>query len=125
MNSKDEQTGSLNFEVDKSNLYREESITDLKIANIQRLVPVHLDGSEDSSREAVFLGRTQLSTPQGPIPIQSKLAAKTLEEAMDIFPKAMEAETQKVVESFRQLQEQQEQQKKAEKSRIIIPGMNN
>ena len=125
MNYKGGQPGSLNFEVDKSNLYREESVTDLKIANIQRLVPVHLDGSEDSSREAIFLGRTQLSTPQGPIPIQAKLAAKTLEEAMDIFPKAMEAETQKVVESFKQMQEQQQQQKKAEQSRIIIPGMNN
>ncbi len=122
MKSTGGQPGSLNFTVDKNNLYREESITDLKIANIQRLVPVHLDESEDSSRETIFLGRTQLSTPQGPIPIQAKLAAKTLEEAMDMFPKAMEAETRKVVESFKQMQEQQ---KKAEKSRIIMPGMNN
>jgi len=125
MNSKDGQTGSLNFEVDKNNLYREESVTDLKIANIQRLIPVHLDGSEDSSREAVFLGRTQLTTPRGPVPIQAQLTAKTLEEAIDMFPKAMEVETQKVVESFKQMQEQQVQQKKAEQSRIIIPGMNN
>jgi len=122
MKSTGGQPGSLNFTVDKNNLYREESITDLKIANIQRLVPVHLDESEDSSRETIFLGRTQLSTPQGPIPIQAKLAAKTLEEAMDMFPKAMEAETRKVVESFKQMQEQQ---KKAEESRIIMPGMNN
>ncbi|WP_299980927.1 cytoplasmic protein [Desulfobacula sp.] len=122
MNRTGGQPGSLDFTVDKSNLYREESVTDLKIANIQRLVPVHLDGSEDSSRETIFLGRTQLSTPQGPIPIQAKLAAKTLEEAMDTFPKAMEAETQKVMESFRQMQEQK---KKAEESRIIMPGMNN
>ena len=122
MKSTGGQPGSLNFTVDKNNLYREESITDLKIANIQRLVPVHLDESEDSSRETIFLGRTQLSTPQGPMPIQAKLAAKTLEEAMDIFPKAMEAETQKVVESFRQMQEQQ---KKEKESRIIMPGMNN
>ncbi|MBC2704846.1 cytoplasmic protein [Desulfobacula sp.] len=122
MKSTGGQPVSLNFTVDKNNLYREESITDLKIANIQRLVPVHLDESEDSSRETIFLGRTQLSTPQGPVPIQAKLAAKTLEEAMDIFPKAMEAETQKVVESFRQMQEQQ---KKEKESRIIMPGMNN
>jgi len=122
MNSNGGQPGSLNFTVDKNNLYREESVTDLKIANIQRLVPVHLDGSEDESRETIFLGRTQLSTPQGPIPIQAKLTAKTLEEAMDVFPKAMEAETQKVVESFKKMQEQQQ---KTEKSRIIVPGMNN
>ncbi|RLC20908.1 MAG: cytoplasmic protein [Deltaproteobacteria bacterium] len=122
MNSNGGQPGSLNFTVDKNNLYREESVTDLKIANIQRLVPVHLDGSEDESRETIFLGRTQLSTPQGPIPIQAKLTAQTLEEAMNVFPKAMEAETQKVVESFKKMQEQQQ---KTEKSRIIVPGMNN
>jgi len=122
MNSNGGQPGRMDFTVDKNDLYREESVTDLKIANIQRLVPVHLDGSEDESRETIFLGRTQLSTPQGPIPIQAKLTAKTLEEAMDVFPKAMEAETQKVVESFKKMQEQQQ---KAEKSRIIVPGMNN
>ena len=125
MNSNIGQPGKLDFVVDKKNLYREESVTDLKIANIQRMVPVNVDGSEDTSRELIFLGRTQLSTPQGPIPIQAILEAKTLEEAMDLFPKAMEAETQKVVESFKQMQEQQEQQKKAEQSRIIVPGMNN
>lgn len=119
------QPGGLNFEVDKKNLYREESVTDLKIANIQRLIPINLDGTEDSSREPIFLGRTQLSTPQGPIPIQGKLEAKTLDEAMDLFPKAMEIETQKVVESFKRMQQQQEQKQKEEKSRIIVPGMNN
>lgn len=122
MNGNSEQPGNLNFIVDKKNLYREESVTDLKIANIQRLIPVNLDGTEDNSRETIFLGRTQLSTPQGPIPIQAKLEAKTLEEAMDLFPKAMETETGKVVESFKRMQEEQ---KKKEASRIIVPGMNN
>jgi hypothetical protein len=125
MNSNGGQPGGLNFEVDKNNLYREESITDLKIATIQRLTPINMDGSEDGGREPIFLGRTQLSTPQGPIPIQSKLEAKTLDEAMDIFPKAMEVETQKVVESFKRMQEEQEKQKKADQSRIIVPGLNN
>ena len=114
--------GNFDFSVDKTNLYREEALTDLKIASIQRLLPIHLDGSEDNTREPIFLGRTQLSTPQGPIPIQAKLEAKTLEDAMDILPKAVEAETRKVVENFRQMQEQQ---KKAEESRIIVPGMKN
>ena len=116
------QQGGINFEVNKDNLYREESVTDLKIANIQRLVPIHLDESDDDSREPIFIGRTQLTTPQGPVPIQAKLEAATLEEAIDIFPKAMEAETQKVVESFKRMQEQQ---KKTNDSRIIVPGMNN
>jgi hypothetical protein len=116
------QQGGINFTVNKDNLYREESVTDLKIANIQRLVPIHLDESDDDSREPIFIGRTQLTTPQGPVPIQAKLEAATLEEALDIFPKAMETETQKVVESFKRMQEQQ---KKTTDSRIIVPGMNN
>ncbi|MCP3873463.1 MAG: cytoplasmic protein [Desulfobacteraceae bacterium] len=125
MNSNGGQPGGLDFTVDKKNLYREEAITDLRIANIKKLTPVLVDGTDDSTREPIFLGMTQLTTPQGPIPIQSKLEAKTIEEAMDLFPKAMEAETQKVVESFKKMQEQQEKQKQADQSRIIVPGMNN
>ncbi|MCP3901941.1 MAG: cytoplasmic protein, partial [Desulfobacteraceae bacterium] len=124
MSNNSGQPGSIDFTVDKKNLYREESITDLKIANIQKLVPVNLDGSEDTARETVFLGRSQLSTPQGPIPIQAKLEANSLEDAMDQFPKVMENETQKVVESFQRMQQQQEQQQKKDQSRIIVPGGN-
>lgn len=111
----------LDFTVDKDNLYKEEPITDLKIANIQKLIPIKPDGTVDESRQMVFIGRTQLTTPQGPVPIQAKLEAATFEEAMDIFPAAMEAETQKVVEAF---QKMQAQQKKKEDSRIIVPGVN-
>lgn len=112
----------LNFTIDKENLYREESITDFKVGGIQRLCPILADGSDDDKRQPIFLGRTQLNTPQGPIPIQAKLNALTLEEAIDEFPGAMDAETKKVVESFRKLQEQQ---KKERDSRIIVPGLNN
>ena len=115
-----ERSGSLNFSVDKEDLYREESITDLKLANFQKLIPIHLDGTVDERREPVFIGRTQLNTPQGPVPIQAVLEASSLEEAIDKFPAAMEVETQKVVEAFQKLQAQQ---KKQEDSRIIVPGM--
>ncbi|OQY53063.1 MAG: cytoplasmic protein [Desulfobacteraceae bacterium 4572_89] len=112
---------SIDFLVDKKNLYREESFTDLKIANIRQLLPVHINGSEDKSREVIFLGSTQLTSPQGPIPIQAQLEANTLEQAMDVFPKAMEAETKKMIEHVKQLQEKQ---KKENNSRIIMPGVN-
>jgi len=111
---------NLDFQVDKTNLYREISITDLKIANIRQLIPVNIDGSDDSSRETIFIGNTQLGTPQGPIPMQAVLEATSIEEAMDLFPKAMELETQKVIENFKRMEAQQ----KKEKSNIIVPGMN-
>jgi hypothetical protein len=113
---------ALDFTVDKNNLYREESFNDFRLANIQQLLPIKADGSEDDSRAPIFIGRTQLTTPQGPVPIQAKLEATTLEEAMDAFPKAMEAETKIVVETLKKMQEKQQ---KAKDSRIIVPGMNN
>jgi hypothetical protein len=115
-----EAPNNLDFQVDKTNLYREVSLTDLKIANIRQLIPVNVDGSDDPSRETIFIGNTQLGTPQGPIPMQAKLEVATIEEAMDKFPQAMELETQKVIENFKRMEAQQ----KKEKSNIIMPGMN-
>lgn len=111
---------SLDFIADKKNLYREEIVTDLRVASIRKLIPIHLDGSPDPGRETIFLGSTQLGTPQGPLPIKAKLEAQTLEEALDLFPKAMEAETHRVIQNFKRMEEQQ---KKAKSSRIIVPGM--
>ena len=111
---------NLDFQVDKTNLYREISVTDLKIANIRQLIPMNVDGTDDTSRETIFIGNTQLGTPQGPIPMQAKLEATTMEEAMDLFPQAMELETQKVIENFKRMEAEQ----KNEKSNIIMPGMN-
>ena len=65
----------IDFTVDKKNLYREESITDLKVASIRRLVPVKPDGTEDPARQTIFIGQTQLMSPEGPLPIQSELDA--------------------------------------------------
>ncbi|MCP4022315.1 MAG: cytoplasmic protein [Desulfobacteraceae bacterium] len=98
----------ITFKVDKAHLYREETITDLKLASIKKLTPILADGSEDNTRETIFLGASQLTTPQGVIPIQSRLKAKSLDQAMDIFPAAMEIKVQQVLKHFQQLKEQQE-----------------
>lgn len=112
----------LNFTIDQDNLYKEESITDLKIGGIQVLTPIRTDGSKDETRSTMFLGRTQLNTPQGPIPIQAKIEAKSIAEALEKFPDAMGDETKKVMDRIIKLQEKQ---KKARDSRIIVPGLNN
>jgi hypothetical protein len=111
---------SIDFLVDRDHLYREETITDLKIATIRQLIPIQADGSPDENRETIFVGSTQLGTPQGPIPIQVRLEADSFDQAMDVFPRAMEAETRKVIDNLRQMHEQQ---KKASESRIIMPGV--
>jgi hypothetical protein len=111
----------IDFTVDKSNLYREESITDLKVASIRQLVPVKADGSADSSRTPIFMGHTQLMTPEGPLPVQSRLMANNLDEAFAEFPGAMQKALAEMVERLKEMQ-QQSQNQKNDDSRIIVPG---
>jgi hypothetical protein len=101
--------------VDQNNLYREETFTDVKIASIRRLIPVKPDGSQDYTRKSLFIGLTQLVSPQGPIPIQFPIEAKNLKEAMEQFPVAMNQTIEKMIEEAKELKRQEE-------SRIIVPG---
>ena len=87
----------INLIVDRDNLYREDSVTDVKVAAIRRLTPIKADGSDDDSRDPMFMGQTQLMSPSGPILLQSLLEARTLEEAMDKFPDAMQKEVDKAM----------------------------
>jgi hypothetical protein len=93
--------------MDTANLYREESYTDLKTGGIRKLVPVKLDGSEDTSRNAIFSGHTQLMSPHGPLPLQGAIEAKNLEEAVAKFPQAMEDAMNKMIEEAQQYQREQ------------------
>jgi len=93
--------------MDMANLYREEAYTDLKTGGIRKLVPINLDGSEDSARDAVYSGHTQVMSPHGPVPIQGAIEAKTLEEAILGFPQAMEEAMGKMVEEAQKFQQEQ------------------
>ena len=101
--------------VDKSNLYREESFTDLKVATIRRLSPIKEDGSPDNSRPTLFTGETTLMSDRGPLPIQAPIEAKDLHEAMDKFPEAVQAAVERLIEQAKEMQRQQ-------MSRIVVPG---
>ncbi|RTZ98574.1 MAG: cytoplasmic protein [Deltaproteobacteria bacterium] len=113
------QPKDIDFAVDRNNLYREESFTDLKVASIRRLIPVNQDGTEDRSRTPIFLGHTQLMSPEGPVPLQARLMANNLDEAMNEFPKAMESALAQVVENLKELQKKEAAEKGD--SRIIVP----
>lgn len=113
------QTPEIDFTVDANNLYREESITDLKVASIRQLIPIKADGTVDADRKPVFYGHTQLMSPQGPVPIQAPLEADSLEGAMALFPKAMKVAMDQLLEKYKTMAEEQQQK---EESRIIVPG---
>ena len=121
----DPQTNA-DFSVDRTNLYREETFTDLKVGTIKRLTPVRPDGSEDKTRKILFVGQSSLMTPHGPVPIQNVISAKELAQAIKKFPEAMQAAMDRLVEEAQKYQEAQQNQQgstiQEPDSRIIIPG---
>ena len=98
---------NIDFVLNADDLYREETIIDLKVGAIKCLIPVKKNGVEDSSRKKMFFAHTQLVSPQGPIPLQAKLKATTLEEAVEQFPKAMRLAMEAMAERARSMQSMQ------------------
>ena len=101
--------------VDTENLYREESITDLRAATIRQLVPIKVDGSDDETRSRRFIGDTTLMTQMGPIPVQFPLEAETLEKAFELFPDGIQRAIERLNERAKELARE-------EASRIVVPG---
>ena len=104
---------SLSIDVD--NLYREESFTDLRAANIKRLTPVTANGDDDPARPTQYIGDTTLMTQMGPIPVQFPLPAASLSEAFEMFPEGVQA-------AIERLQERAQEMAREESSRIVVPG---
>ena len=103
------------IEVDRDNLYKEETFTDLKVATIRRLTPVRADGTPDDRRTQIFLGSTQILTPEGPLPLQFAIDATSLQQAFEKFPEAVRRGVEDMMEELREMQRQQA-------SRIVVPG---
>jgi len=112
----------IDFTVETTNLYREENITDLKTASIRCLTPINPDGTVDEGRDKLFVGHTQLMSQQGPVPLHAPLPAATLEEAMELFPGAMQQAMAEMIEEVQRMQREQERSQQADASRIIVPG---
>jgi hypothetical protein len=111
----DEKNESFNLDVNRSNLYREESFTDLRACTVRRLSPVNPDGSPDKGRKILFVGQTHVITPAGPLPIQGAIQAKDLQQAFKKFPETMKAAMDRLIEEAKKAQQE-------EASRIVVPG---
>jgi hypothetical protein len=105
----------MDIEVDRNNLYREETYTDLKVATIRCMRPITEDGSPDPSRPTLYSAQTTLMSQAGPVPVQAALDATTLDEAIEKFPEAINQAVERLVEEAREMQRQ-------EASRIVVPG---
>ena len=103
------------FSIDVTNLYKEESITDLKAATIRKMVPIKADGSIDEERSEKFIGDTTLMTQMGPIPVQFPIETDNLETAFELFPEGIKAAVEK-------LNDRAKEMAREEASRIVVPG---
>ena len=119
----EEQNPQTELKIDRGNLFKEETFTDLKVGMIKRMTPVKSDGAVDKTRKSVFVGQTSLMTPGGPLPLQAVIQAKDLQQAIKKFPEAMKAAMDRLAEEAKKYQEQQEQSRvQKPDSRIIVPG---
>ncbi len=111
----DEQKPIVDANFDKNNLFREEVFTDLHAGTIKRLVPIKTDGSADEGRTAEYIGITQIMSGNGPLPIQCKLEAKNLDEAIAAFPASVNKAVEELIEEAKKYQREAA-------SRIVVPG---
>jgi hypothetical protein len=103
------------IKVDEKNLYREEVFTDLRVGSIKQLIPVTTDGSRDLTRPVMFLGETQLMSQMGPLPVQTRIEAESLEVALQRFPAAIQVAVEAMIDEVKEIQ-------RKEMSRIVVPG---
>ena len=96
-----------NIQIDGSNLWKEEHITDLKVGNIRKLTPIKLDGTEDEARTATYSATTNIMTPSGALPISGEIEATNLAEAVEKFPVAINAAVKKLQEEMVRMQQEQ------------------
>ncbi len=113
MNRNEQQLSDI--QVDRTNLYREENYTDLKVASIRRLAPVNPDGSPDVTRRQKFIGQTHLMSQVGPLPVQCEIEAADLEEALGKFPQA-------IAKAVEEMMEDAKERRRQDASRIVVPG---
>lgn len=112
---------SVDFKLNRSNLYLEETFTDLT-GIVKRFTPVKPDGTPDKDRKTLYLGQASIYTPHGPVPIQNTIPAKELSQAFKRYPEAMEQALQHLLEEAKKLGEQKTSPIiKTPESRIIVP----
>ncbi|HMP88710.1 MAG TPA: hypothetical protein PJ991_00840 [Kiritimatiellia bacterium] len=103
------------IQLDTGNLYREETITDLRTGTIKVLYPILTDGSPDSMRATMYICQTELMSNAGMIPVTAPIEAANLAEAISKFPEAVK---KAVDEMIKRVQDYQREQA----SRIVTPG---
>ena len=103
------------IQMDAENLYREETYTDRRVGSLQILTPVNSDGTDDSTRQQLYVGQTQILTPAGALPLSFELEATTMKEAIEKFGEGAKVALSEAMQRL-------EEMRREASSSIIVPG---
>lgn len=101
--------------MDASNLYREETISDLKIGTLRILTPITVTGEPDDAREVQYIGQANLYTPAGAMPLNFEIEADSLQAAVDGFEAGARQAMEETMERLREMRREQA-------SSLYVPG---
>ena len=101
--------------MDATDLWREEIITDRKIGTLRVMTPITTEGREDPARQKTFVGEAQMMTNMGALPINFEIEATTLAEAVERYGDAAREAFER---TLRELQDMRRQQA----SSLVLPG---
>ena len=103
------------IQMEAENLYREETYTDRRVGSLQILTPVNSDGTDDSTRQQLYVGQTQILTPAGALPLSFELEATTKKEAIEKFGEGAKVALSEAMQRL-------EEMRREASSSIIVPG---
>ena len=110
-----EELPDTDVQMEANSLYREETFTDRRVGTLQILTPVNSDGTADSTRQAVYVGQTQILTPAGALPLNFELAASSLQEAVEKFGDGAKSALSDAMQRL-------DEMRREAASSIIVPG---
>jgi len=76
----------------------------MRTAAIRQLTPVKPNGEIDKTRKYVFVGQTNIMSPQGPLPVQFPIEAKNLQGSGREIPEVMDLFLAKLAEEIKEAQ---------------------
>ena len=110
-----EELPDTDVQMEANSLYREETFTDRRLGTLQILTPVNSDGTTDSTRQAVYVGQTQILTPAGALPLSFELEASSLQEAVEKFGDGAKSALSDAMQRL-------DEMRREAASSIIVPG---
>ena len=110
-----EELPDTDVQMEANSLYREETFTDRRVGTLQILTPVNSDGTADSTRQAVYVGQTQILTPAGALPLNFELEASSLQEAVEKFGDGAKSALSEAMQRL-------DEMRREAASSIIVPG---